>query len=78
MTLVPEVNLAREAELCYLAITMVTDYDVWAPKHVTAEEVARVMSENVDKARRLLAELIPRIPAERTCKCGEALKEALV
>ncbi|MEM4577119.1 MAG: S-methyl-5'-thioadenosine phosphorylase [Candidatus Nezhaarchaeales archaeon] len=78
MTLVPEVNLAREAELCYLAITLVTDYDVWAPKHVTAEEVSKVMAENVDKAKKLLVELIPRIPAERTCKCGEALKEALV
>jgi len=78
MTLVPEVNLAREAEICYLAITLVTDYDVWAPKHVTAEEVTRVMAENVDKAKKLLAELIPRIPVDRTCKCGEALKEALV
>jgi 5'-methylthioadenosine phosphorylase len=78
MTLVPEVNLAREAEICYLAITLVTDYDVWAPKHVTAEEVTRVMTENVDKAKKLLAELIPRIPVDRTCKCGEALKEALV
>ncbi|MDI9620139.1 MAG: S-methyl-5'-thioadenosine phosphorylase [Candidatus Nezhaarchaeota archaeon] len=78
MTLVPEVNLAREAEMCYLAVTLVTDYDVWAPRHVTAEEVSRVMSENIDKAKRLLSVLIPQIPAEGTCKCGAALKEALV
>ncbi len=78
MTLVPEVNLAREAELCYLSICMITDYDVWAPKHVTAEEVAKVMAENVNKAKNLLAELIPKIPKERTCKCSEALKEALI
>jgi len=78
MTLVPEVNLAREAELCYLSICMITDYDVWAPKHVTAEEVAKVMAENVNKAKKLLAELIPRIPTERICKCGKALKGALI
>jgi len=78
MTLVPEVNLAREAQICYVTIAMITDYDVWAEKPVTAEEVVRVMRENVEKAKKLLYELIPRIPKERKCPCKDALKEALV
>ncbi len=78
MTLVPEVNLAREAEICYVTIAMVTDYDVWAEKPVTAEEVVRVMKENTEKAKKLLKALIPRIPLERKCPCGEALKTALL
>lgn len=78
MTLVPEVNLAREAQICYVTIAMITDYDVWAEKPVTAEEVVRVMKENVEKAKKLLYELIPRIPKERKCPCKDALKEALV
>lgn len=78
MTLVPEVNLAREAQMCYATIAMITDYDVWAEKPVTAEEVLETMRENVEKARRLLYELIPRIPVERKCNCGEALREALI
>ncbi|PLJ76967.1 S-methyl-5'-thioadenosine phosphorylase [Infirmifilum sp. SLHALR2] len=78
MTLVPEVNLAREARMCFLNIAMVTDYDVWAEKPVTAHEVARVMAENTEKVRRLLVDLIPRIPAERRCQCARYLDEALL
>ncbi len=81
MTLVPEVNLAREAEMHYATIALVTDYDVWAEKPVTAEEVARVMSENVEKAKRILAELIPRLPGpdERVgCLCETSLRDSLV
>ncbi len=78
MTLVPEVNLAREAEMCYATIAMITDYDVWAERPVTAEEVLRVMRENVEKAKKLVYELIPKIPEERKCECKDALKTALV
>ena len=78
MTLVPEVNLAREAEICYATIAMVTDYDVWAEKPVTADEVLRIMGENVEKAKKLLYTLIPMIPTDRKCPCAEALKEALI
>ncbi len=78
MTLVPEVNLAREARMCFVNIAMVTDYDVWAEKPVTAHEVAKVMSENIDKVKKLLYEMIPRIPAERKCKCSSYLDEALM
>jgi len=81
MTLVPEVNLACEAQICYATIAMVTDYDVWAEKPVTAEEVARVMTSNVDKAKRILMSLIPELPTEPPsdlCSCCESLKTALV
>ena len=78
MTLVPEVNLAREAEICYVTIAMVTDYDVWAERPVTASEVAKTMAENVEKVRKLLEFVIPRIPEERKCPCKEALKDAVI
>ena len=81
MTLVPEVTLACEAELCYTAVSMVTDYDVWAEKPVTAEEVVKTMGENTEKAKKLLPEIIKRIPdkpIESKCSCCKALETALV
>lgn len=78
MTLVPEVVLAREARMCYLTIATITDYDVWAEKPVSAEEVVKTMKENVEKVKKLLAKAIPRIPKERRCKCGKYMDEAYV
>ncbi len=78
MTLVPEVVLAREARMCFVNIAMVTDYDVWAEKPVTAQEVARVMAENIEKVKRLLYRMIPMIPRERKCGCARYLDEALI
>ncbi len=78
MTLVPEVNLAREAGICYATVAMVTDYDVWAEKPVTATEVAKVMAENVEKAKKLIFALIPKIPREPLLKYDEILREALL
>ncbi len=81
MTLVPEVVLACEAQLCYAAIAMITDYDVWAEKPVTAQEVIETMKRNVENAKKLLYALIPELPEEpdrEKCSCCEALKEALL
>ncbi|AEM39559.1 methylthioadenosine phosphorylase [Pyrolobus fumarii 1A] len=81
MTLVPEVNLACEAQLCYATLAMITDYDVWAERPVTAEEVIRIMAENVEKAKRILYEVIPRLPEEpepSLCSCCKALETALL
>ncbi len=81
MTLVPEVNLACEAELCYATLAMVTDYDVWAEKPVTAEEVERIMKQNTERARKVLYELIPKLtgdPDEKKCSCCKALSTAIV
>lgn len=79
MTLVPECVLAREAELCYLSISTVTDYDVWADRPVTSREVMKTLAKNVEKTKKVIAELIPIIPRKRTlCSCGTALQNALM
>ncbi len=78
MTLVPEVQLARELEMCYVNISTITDYDVWAEKPVTTEEVLRVMKENEEKVKNILKKGIPVIPQERRCPCKDALKGAVV
>ena len=80
MTLVPEVNLACEAELCYATLATVTDYDVWAEHPVTAAEVAKVMSENTEKARKVLYEVVPKLsgdPDPSRCSCCRALQNAV-
>jgi len=76
MTLVPECQLAREAQMCYASISTVTDYDVWAEKPVTAKEVLETLSKNVEKTKRMLTELINQIPKTRSCSCVKALEEA--
>ena len=76
MTLVPECQLAREAQICYVSISTVTDYDVWAEKPVTAKEVMNTLSENVKITKKLLTELIDKIPKARSCSCEKALSEA--
>jgi len=76
MTLVPECQLAREAQMCYLSISTVTDYDVWAEKSVTAKEVIETLSKNVEKIKKLLIKLIDEIPHQRGCSCDKALAEA--
>jgi len=81
MTLVPEVNLACEAQLCYATLAMVTDYDVWAEHPVTAEEVERIMKQNTERAKKILYELIPKLvgePEKSKCSCCRALSYAIV
>ncbi len=76
MTLVPECQLAREAEICYLSVSTVTDYDVWADRPVNAAEIIETMKKNAANVRKILTHLIPRIKAERPCECATALKNA--
>lgn len=78
MTLYPECVLAREAELCYVSVAMVTDYDVWAEKPVSTKEIIGTLRENVENFKKLIVEAIPRIPKERNCSCGFSLKDALI
>jgi len=81
MTLVPEVNLACEAQICYSVLALVTDYDVWSEAPVTAEEVTRIMEENAEKAKGVLSDVIPRLPARpevSRCSCCESLRTALI
>ncbi|GLH73698.1 S-methyl-5'-thioadenosine phosphorylase [Geothrix limicola] len=80
MTQVTEARLAREAELCYACIALVTDYDAWREEEegVDATSVLEVMHANVDKAQALLRQVVPQLSgAPRACACGEALKAAL-
>jgi 5'-methylthioadenosine phosphorylase len=67
MTAMPEAKLAREAELPYAIVAMVTDYDCWHPDHdhVTVEQVIRVLFGNADKARALLKRVVPKLGPER-------------
>ena len=78
MTQFPEVSLAREAELCFANVALVTDYDVGvddiAP--VSHAEVLKVFGENVDNLRELLFTAIPNVPTERHCACGGALSDS--
>ncbi len=77
MTVVPECVLAREAEICYLSIATITDYDVWAEKPVSSKEVLETLRKNTQNIKKLLSELIPKIPIQRKrCECGKALEDA--
>jgi 5'-methylthioadenosine phosphorylase len=80
MTNVPEVKLAREAELCYATLALVTDYDVWheTEAEVTVETVVANLLKNVATAKEVLRRVIPRIRVPRTCRCPELLKNAVI
>src|SRR6185312_10587511 len=80
MTNLQEAKLAREAELCYVTVAMVTDYDCWHPHHdaVTVNEIIANLVKNAENACRVVAEAVDRIPPERACKCGQALAHALI
>ena len=80
MTNVPEVKLAREAEICYATLALVTDYDCWHEEEedVTAERILAILHENVERAKKILREALTRLPQERGCACGHALRDALV
>jgi 5'-methylthioadenosine phosphorylase len=80
MTNATEAKLAREAELCYSTIAMITDYDCWHPEHesVTAAQIIALLNQNAENAQRVLREAVRALPADRSCKCGGALQHALV
>jgi 5'-methylthioadenosine phosphorylase len=80
MTNLTEAKLAREAEICYATIAMITDYDCWHPEHesVTAAQIIATLSQNAENAQKVLRTAVRQIPGARSCKCGSALKYALV
>ena len=83
MTNMPEAKLAREAEICYATVAMVTDYDCWHPDHdhVTVEAIIKVLMENAEKARALVKAVAPRVQGDaEACECGcrSALQYALI
>jgi 5'-methylthioadenosine phosphorylase len=83
MTNMPEAKLAREAELCYATVAMVTDYDCWHPDHdaVTVDALVKVLFENADKARALVREVVPSLGTPRAAcpgGCDRALEYAII
>ncbi len=80
MTNLQEAKLAREAEICYTTIALVTDYDCWHPDHdsVTVEMVIATLMQNSKAAQQIIAGAVERLPYQRTCECATALKYALI
>jgi len=80
MTNLTEAKLAREAEICYVTVAMVTDYDCWHPHHdaVTVNEIIANLMKNAENACRVVADAVGRMPAARACKCGTALAHAII
>jgi 5'-methylthioadenosine phosphorylase len=80
MTNLQEAKLAREAEMCYVTLALVTDYDCWHPDHdsVTVDMIVQTLTKNAVTAQRAIAEAVAALPAHRSCECGSALKFALI
>lgn len=80
MTNLQEAKLAREAEICYVTVAMVSDYDCWHPQHdaVTADQIISVLLKNAENACKVIQETVAAMPRLRSCKCGSALAHALI
>ncbi len=80
MTNLQEAKLAREAELCYVTVAMVTDYDCWHPHHdaVTVNEIIANLMKNAENAAKVVARAVAGMPAGRACQCGSALAHAII
>lgn len=80
MTNVTEAKLAREAEICYGTLAMITDFDCWHPEHesVTTTQIMATLNQNAENAQKVLRTAVRELPAARACKCGSALQHSLV
>jgi len=80
MTNLQEAKLAREAEICYTTIALVTDYDCWHPDHdsVTVDMVVSTLMQNAETAQEIIAGVVSQLPYARACECASALKYALL
>jgi 5'-methylthioadenosine phosphorylase len=80
MTNLQEAKLAREAEICYTTIALVTDYDCWHPEHdqVTVDMIVANLMQNAKTAQQVIAEAVGALPYERTCECAAALTHAII
>jgi 5'-methylthioadenosine phosphorylase len=80
MTSLPEAKLAREAEICYATLAMVTDYDCWHPEHdaVTINLVLEYFKHNVENCQKILLKAVRSMPRKRDCKCHSALAHAIL
>lgn len=80
MTNLQEAKLAREAEICYVTVAMVTDYDCWHPHHdsVTVDQIVAVLLKNAENAAQVVRHTVASMPSKRNCKCGAALAHAIL
>ena len=80
MTNLQEAKLAREAEICYTTLALVTDYDCWHPDHdsVTVEMIVANLTQNAKTAQHVIASAVERLPIDRTCECARALASAII
>ena len=80
MTNLQEAKLAREAEMCFATLALVTDYDCWHPEHddVTVDMIIETLQANAEMAKRIIADLVARLPVRRECKCANALSSAII
>ena len=80
MTNLQEAKLAREAEMCYVTVAMVTDFDCWHPHHdsVSVDQIVAVLLKNAENACRVVRETVAAMPSERSCKCSSALAHAII
>ena len=80
MTNLQEAKLAREAEICYTTIALVTDYDCWHPDHdsVTVEMIVGNLMQNAKMAQQVIAAAVERLPIARDCECARALATAII
>jgi 5'-methylthioadenosine phosphorylase len=80
MTSLQEAKLAREAEICYATLAMVTDYDCWHPNHaaVTVKQILDYLERNVENSQKIVRRAVRALPAERNCQCASALAHAII
>ena len=80
MTNLQEAKLAREAEICYATVAMVTDYDCWHDGHdaVTVEQIVQVLHQNAANAAKVVKAAVTALPKQRDCACASALKHAIL
>ena len=80
MTSLQEAKLAREAEICYAAMAMVTDFDCWHAdeSEVNVETVVQNLKKNISLAKKIIQDVVPKISNERKCICARALKDAIM
>ncbi len=80
MTNLTEAKLAREAEICYATVAMITDYDCWHPQHhsVTVTEIINNLNRNAENAQNVIREAVRAMPTQRACRCGSALAHAII
>jgi 5'-methylthioadenosine phosphorylase len=80
MTNLQEAKLAREAEICYTTLALVTDYDCWHPEHdsVTVDMIIANLTQNAKMAQAVIANAVERLPVDRTCECARSLAHAIL